>query len=624
MSDTVVAIDTKQAWPESTTAIRRHPGVRSNLKRPTPVLCWILVPILLIGLAGILVFVQMDLIKGISFQTLHQDIVVANVYTSEAQQTLGETVQIKVEHNDQAFGNARFNVVIEKSTFQKEEPRRALTSEELAVRLAVSLHLEELSQDINSSEYDAETLLEGEQWWSVEAFTATKSRAIHEDFRTEGAKILPGASLPKHVGTTNNLPCKVSILDVQSYYGAALGAAECDMNDISLWPFSQPGHTIAGSTDGLPAQEYQYSQEFWLSQSIKQSSRYTDNMEAADSLFIDTHCYHTAWLSYMHPHGGKGLSNVDGNPLVRGIRAIRDTHPKFQSSKGKAFTLMRPSPMTKGLFKEDEICDEMSSVFTLVPESSSLCVWTSDAATKGNALILPYVAVTDMPARDWNPILNATRDLFITFQGGCGSRDLAVRNAFYAGKMMRLSVVEEIARWSTKLGVPAHANCACDICEGLVPHDQLMEIYRRSLFCPIMPGNAQSSRRLSEVILNGCIPVFIGGPFHSLPLAQYIHWNELAVFIKVKDTHEWIDSSSSNWRLNDMINLAWKLDYPVQLVEVDTLEDALDYLKSRVDPVPLQIQLKNNAHMFDYRLKEDGSPSRLSELVMDTMCDHAL
>lgn len=49
---------------------------------------------------------------------------------------------------------------------------------------------------------------------------------------------------------------------------------------------------------------------------------------------------------------------------------------------------------------------------------------------------------------------------------------------------------------------------------------QLMAKMRRSLFCPIVASNVQSSRRLSEAVLNGCIPVFIGPPFHTLPLAQ--------------------------------------------------------------------------------------------------------
>ena len=47
------------------------------------------------------------------------------------------------------------------------------------------------------------------------------------------------------------------------------------------------------------------------------------------------------------------------------------------------------------------------------------------------------------------------------------------------------------------------AQCACDICQGHMPHDQLMARMARSVFCPILPSNTQSSRRLSEAMLAG-------------------------------------------------------------------------------------------------------------------------
>ena len=53
------------------------------------------------------------------------------------------------------------------------------------------------------------------------------------------------------------------------------------------------------------------------------------------------------------------------------------------------------------------------------------------------------------------------------------------------------------------LCLPLQAQCACDICEGHMPHDQLMARMARSVFCPILPSNTQSSRRLSEAMLAG-------------------------------------------------------------------------------------------------------------------------
>ena len=53
-------------------------------------------------------------------------------------------------------------------------------------------------------------------------------------------------------------------------------------------------------------------------------------------------------------------------------------------------------------------------------------------------------------------------------------------------------------------------------------HRSLVEQMANSAFCLIMPGNSQSSQRLTEAFLTGCIPVFIGPPWHSLPLTQKV------------------------------------------------------------------------------------------------------
>ena len=53
-------------------------------------------------------------------------------------------------------------------------------------------------------------------------------------------------------------------------------------------------------------------------------------------------------------------------------------------------------------------------------------------------------------------------------------------------------------------------------------HRSVLEHMADSTFCLILPGNSQSSQRLTEAFLAGCIPVFIGPPWHSLPLTQKV------------------------------------------------------------------------------------------------------
>lgn len=58
-------------------------------------------------------------------------------------------------------------------------------------------------------------------------------------------------------------------------------------------------------------------------------------------------------------------------------------------------------------------------------------------------------------------------------------------------------------------------------------HRSVLEHMADSTFCLILPGNSQSSQRLTEAFLAGCIPVFIGPPWHSLPLTQKVHGRPL-------------------------------------------------------------------------------------------------
>ena len=54
------------------------------------------------------------------------------------------------------------------------------------------------------------------------------------------------------------------------------------------------------------------------------------------------------------------------------------------------------------------------------------------------------------------------------------------------------------------------------------PHQGMLESIAGSVFCLMMPGNSQSSQRLTEAFLAGCIPVFLGPPWHTLPFSTEV------------------------------------------------------------------------------------------------------
>jgi hypothetical protein len=60
-------------------------------------------------------------------------------------------------------------------------------------------------------------------------------------------------------------------------------------------------------------------------------------------------------------------------------------------------------------------------------------------------------------------------------------------------------------------------------------HAAMMRKLESAVFCPVIAGDTQSSRRLTEVVLAGCIPLFIGPPFHTLPMAADVDYTAFSV-----------------------------------------------------------------------------------------------
>jgi hypothetical protein len=65
---------------------------------------------------------------------------------------------------------------------------------------------------------------------------------------------------------------------------------------------------------------------------------------------------------------------------------------------------------------------------------------------------------------------------------------------------------------------------------------QVVERMRGTLFCLVLPGDSASARRTSEIFMAGCIPVFLGPPFGSMPLAEAgIDYRASSLFFNVTD-----------------------------------------------------------------------------------------
>lgn len=48
----------------------------------------------------------------------------------------------------------------------------------------------------------------------------------------------------------------------------------------------------------------------------------------------------------------------------------------------------------------------------------------------------------------------------------------------------------------------------------------------------------------------GCIPVFVGPPFHAMPFARHVDYAASSVFINLTDTRKWFGKEKAQWYLN--------------------------------------------------------------------------
>lgn len=285
-----------------------------------------------------------------------------------------------------------------------------------------------------------------------------------------------------------------------------------------------------------------------------------------------------------------------------------------------------PTPLMRKIFTETTMCEDLSSVFHMAPERSLLCIWKQNAALNNRALILPYLSILDLNIE--NSLDDAQRDIFLLFRGGCGYPDPSIIDLFTAGKMLRYELVQSLNRLRES---DIQAECSCDICDNHIEHSSLQKKYRNARFCPVIASDSQSTRSLSEIVMAGCIPVFIGPPFHSLPLSTYVDY-KMGIFINISQ-QSWIDDTSADYLRNHMVRDAWPLELAQQdidIVQLESLNDVVSYLRSikpefEKEKRSIVLQERWKLYYGAKPLSDGGNneTSELAEFVMQKMCSRA-
>ena len=75
--------------------------------------------------------------------------------------------------------------------------------------------------------------------------------------------------------------------------------------------------------------------------------------------------------------------------------------------------------------------------------------------------------------------------------------------------------------------------------------------------CHTTPVSAMRNARCQSrwtlkgsLLCAGCIPVFVGPPFHAMPFARHVDYAASSVFINLTDTRKWFGKEKAQWYLN--------------------------------------------------------------------------
>lgn len=170
----------------------------------------------------------------------------------------------------------------------------------------------------------------------------------------------------------------------------------------------------------------------------------------------------------------------------------------------------------------------------------------------------------------------------------------------------------------------------------------LMRSLSQALFCPVVPGDSQTSQHLTERYIAGCIPVFVGPPFHAMPFEKEVDYIASAIFLNVTNSSAWLRDIVMEWEFPMVpsggwdhklvgLNIAakqvespkwWFPWVPLHaLVNVDELGDVVAHLRALP---PKQIQAMQRAvrrqrSKFIYRWGRPGRPGAL-DIIVDNIC----
>lgn len=302
--------------------------------------------------------------------------------------------------------------------------------------------------------------------------------------------------------------CKIYLLDVLAQLAPKLGYPPCQLDSTRSYPNDAAGHGGAIANPFIRSERdtfsfvSQHAAPYYLAESIRYSKFRTMDILKADVVFIDSFCYYMQMIMDLH------YQKDPSNEIFLGrAMAVIMKSKAWNTTNGANFFVFNPHPALN-----EWSCFRSSQVNMIGVETNQAC------NSRASFIQVPYYS----PCRLASP--NTLRKYLLTFIGGCNMNNV--------GKHMRHEISNNL-RTLNASDIFAHCYGCADGCGSLMKYSRVTRILRKSHFCLVMPGDTISSRRLSEVVINGCVPVFLGPPWHVWPMSDFLDYTKFGITVRI-------------------------------------------------------------------------------------------
>lgn len=140
-----------------------------------------------------------------------------------------------------------------------------------------------------------------------------------------------------------------------------------------------------------------------------------------------------------------------------------------------------------------------------------------------------------------------------------------------------------------------------------------------SNFCFLLPGDTQSSRRLSDAVIAGCLPVFLGPPYHSMPFSKKIRYQDFSILMHIREFENLQRINTIKHGYPPLVASNWQDDFDIQEYAVFTeLAKVASILEQNRNIPNMKAEMNKYKYAF---LFSDGKTQGTESMILDHLAD---